>query len=69
MKHLDQRIREIEAKVLALELCCVELARAMNLGDAEQLPAMKQAFARLCEEQRAAILEWQRLSNPEEALD
>ena len=67
MKHQDQRIRGIEAKILTLELCAAELARAMSVSDDEGLPAMKQAFARLCEEQRAAILEWQRLNDPEEA--
>ena len=31
MKFQDQRIRELEAEIVTLQLCCSELARAMSV--------------------------------------
>ena len=66
MRYTDQRIRELEAEILALQLCCNEIVRTMSLRGG--LPELKQAYARLAEKGTAAVSEWHRLYNPQAAL-
>ena len=68
-KYQTQRIRELEAEILSLQLCCAEVARAIVGQQArEQLPELRNAYARMLEKSRAAIVEWHRLSDPQAAF-
>ena len=66
MKFQDQRIRELEAEIFTLQLCCSELARAMSVRGS--LPELRYADVRLVEKGTAAVSEWQRLTDPQAAL-
>ena len=45
MKFQDQRIRELEAEIFTLQLCCSELARAMSVRGS--LPELRYAYVPL----------------------
>ena len=66
MKYHDQRIRELEAEILALQLSCAQVARAIR--EQGQTSELCNAFVRLHEKGMVAINEWRRLSNPRAAL-
>jgi hypothetical protein len=66
MKHQAQRIRELEAEILVLQLCCNDVARAMSAQ--ERASELWSTYVRLIEKCRAAIVEWHRLSDPQAAM-
>ena len=63
MKFQAQRIREIKSELVGLRLTCAEVVRVMS--EQGPLPELWNAYVRICEKQRAAICEWNRLSNPQ----
>jgi hypothetical protein len=66
VKYQNQRLRELEAEILALQLCCNDVALAMNAQG--QLHELWNAYVRLLQKGTAAVSEWQRLSNSHAAL-
>jgi hypothetical protein len=62
VKHQDQRIREVEAEIVVLQLCCRDVMHAIKEAQGES-PELRSVFARLFEKRLAAVAEWRRLNN------